>query len=83
MERFLAVYGLSTKGGVALTSITEAMLRVPDSETMDALIEDKITPSNWEKHQGGTSFSLVNASTCAYAYRQCSRQSWPTVGLTA
>jgi RHH-type proline utilization regulon transcriptional repressor/proline dehydrogenase/delta 1-pyrroline-5-carboxylate dehydrogenase len=65
MEHFLAEYGLSTREGVALMCLAEAMLRVPDSETMDALIEDKVAPSDWGKHLGEASSSLVNASTWA------------------
>ena len=45
--------------------LAEALLRVPDSHTIDALIEDKIAPSNWGKHLGKSSSSLVNASTWA------------------
>ena len=41
MEAFLAKYGLSTDEGVALMCLAEAMLRVPDAKTVDALIEDK------------------------------------------
>ena len=44
MESFLAEYGLSTDEGVALMCLAEALLRVPDATTMDALIEDKIAP---------------------------------------
>ena len=65
MEVFLAEYGLSTKEGVALMCLAEALLRVPDAETIDALIEDKIAPSDWGKHLGQSSSSLVNASTWA------------------
>ena len=65
MEHFLAEYGLSTREGVALMCLAEAMLRVPDAETMDALIEDKVAPSDWGKHLGGASSPLVNASTWA------------------
>jgi RHH-type proline utilization regulon transcriptional repressor/proline dehydrogenase/delta 1-pyrroline-5-carboxylate dehydrogenase len=65
MESFLAEYGLSTKEGVALMCLAEALLRVPDAETIDALIEDKIAPSEWGKHLGHSSSSLVNASTWA------------------
>ena len=65
MEYFLAEYGLSTQEGVALMCLAEAMLRVPDAETIDALIEDKIAPSDWGKHLGTASSSLVNASTWA------------------
>lgn len=65
MEVFLAEYGLSTDEGVALMCLAEALLRVPDADTIDALIEDKIAPSNWGKHLGASSSSLVNASTWA------------------
>jgi RHH-type proline utilization regulon transcriptional repressor/proline dehydrogenase/delta 1-pyrroline-5-carboxylate dehydrogenase len=65
MEHFLAEYGLSTREGVALMCLAEAMLRVPDSITIDALIEDKIAPSEWGKHLGTASSTLVNASTWA------------------
>ena len=63
MEVFLAEYGLSTDEGVALMCLAEALLRVPDSETIDDLIEDKIAPSAWGQHLGKSSSSLVNAST--------------------
>jgi len=65
MEVFLAEYGLSTDEGIALMCLAEALLRVPDAETMDELIEDKIAPSDWGKHLGHSTSSLVNASTWA------------------
>ncbi len=65
MEVFLAEYGLSTDEGIALMCLAEALLRVPDADTIDALIEDKIAPSDWGKHLGASSSSLVNASTWA------------------
>ncbi|MEL7471477.1 MAG: proline dehydrogenase family protein, partial [Pseudomonadota bacterium] len=65
MEIFLAEYGLSTAEGVALMCLAEALLRVPDTETIDALIEDKIAPSAWGKHLGHSASPLVNASTWA------------------
>lgn len=65
MEVFLAEYGLSTDEGIALMCLAEALLRVPDSITIDALIEDKIAPSDWGKHLGHSASSLVNASTWA------------------
>ncbi|MEM6304376.1 MAG: bifunctional proline dehydrogenase/L-glutamate gamma-semialdehyde dehydrogenase PutA [Pseudomonadota bacterium] len=65
MEVFLAEYGLSTDEGVALMCLAEALLRVPDADTIDALIEDKIAPSDWGKHLGHSASSLVNASTWA------------------
>ncbi|MGL4309773.1 MAG: bifunctional proline dehydrogenase/L-glutamate gamma-semialdehyde dehydrogenase PutA [Paracoccaceae bacterium] len=65
MEVFLAEYGLSTNEGIALMCLAEALLRVPDAATMDALIEDKIAPSDWGRHLGHSASSLVNASTWA------------------
>ena len=65
MEVFLAEYGLSTDEGIALMCLAEALLRVPDATTMDALIEDKIAPSDWGRHLGKSASSLVNASTWA------------------
>ncbi len=65
MEVFLAEYGLSSGEGVALMCLAEALLRVPDADTMDALIEDKIAPSDWGQHLGQSTSSLVNASTWA------------------
>ncbi len=65
MEVFLAEYGLSTREGVSLMCLAEALLRVPDAETIDALIDDKIAPSDWGRHLGRSSSSLVNASTWA------------------
>ncbi len=65
MENFLGEYGLTTKEGVALMCLAEALLRVPDAQTIDELIEDKISPGNWGKHLGHSESSLVNASTWA------------------
>lgn len=65
MELFLAEYGLSSEEGVALMCLAEALLRVPDTDTMSVLIEDKIAPSAWGKHLGKSHSSLINASTWA------------------
>ena len=65
LEVFLAEYSLSTDEGIALMCLAEALLRVEDTQTIDALIEDKITPSNWSEHLGHSSSPLVNASTWA------------------
>lgn len=63
MDIFMAEYGLSNAEGIALMCLAEALLRVPDPQTIDALIEDKIAPSNWSSHLGRSSSPLVNAST--------------------
>lgn len=63
MEAFLSAYGLSTKEGVALMCLAETLLRVPDADTMDDLIRDKIAPHDWSSHSGSSSSIFVNAST--------------------
>ncbi len=65
MESFLAEYGLATDEGVALMSLAEALLRVPDAETVDALIHDKVGGSNWAGHFGASPNQLVNFSSWA------------------
>ena len=60
MENFLAEYGLTTKEGVALMCLAEALLRVPDSQTIDELIEDKISHGNWWQHLGDSGLSLLH-----------------------
>ena len=47
---FLADYGLGTAEGVALLCLAEALLRIPDAATADALIEDRIVAADWQKH---------------------------------
>ena len=63
MEKFLAQYGLTTKEGVALMCLAEALLRVPDNMTIDALIEDKIGSGKWNEHRGKAASSLINTTT--------------------
>ena len=46
-ESFLRSYGLSTREGVALMCIAEALLRIPDAQTQDALIREKLSSGNW------------------------------------
>ncbi|WP_404364357.1 bifunctional proline dehydrogenase/L-glutamate gamma-semialdehyde dehydrogenase PutA [Marinobacter sp.] len=65
MEKFLAQYGLTTREGVALMCLAEALLRVPDNITIHALIEDKITSGSWGSHVGKASSSLINTATIA------------------
>jgi len=65
MEKFLGEYGLSTKEGVALMCMAEALLRVPDKATISALIEDKVQAGDWSSHLGHSDSSLINSSTWA------------------
>ncbi|MBX2854595.1 MAG: bifunctional proline dehydrogenase/L-glutamate gamma-semialdehyde dehydrogenase PutA [Rhodobacteraceae bacterium] len=63
IDRFMHEYSLSSEEGVALMCLAEALLRIPDADTADALIEDKIGGAQWEKHFGKADSLFVNAST--------------------
>jgi RHH-type proline utilization regulon transcriptional repressor/proline dehydrogenase/delta 1-pyrroline-5-carboxylate dehydrogenase len=63
MESFLQQYDLATPEGVLLMCIAEALLRIPDAATADALIRDKLARGDWERHLGASDSLLVNAST--------------------
>lgn len=65
VESFLQSYGLSTKEGIALLCLAEALLRIPDATTADALIEDTFENGNWKQHLGGSDSMFVNASSWA------------------
>ncbi len=65
IDAFLQEYGLSTQEGVMLMCIAEALLRIPDNDTQERLIRDKIAPADWDKHLGHSRSLLVNASTLA------------------
>lgn len=63
LDAFLYQYDLSSVEGIALMSLAEALLRIPDNETADKLIKDKIASSNWEMHLGKSHAWFVNAAT--------------------
>jgi RHH-type proline utilization regulon transcriptional repressor/proline dehydrogenase/delta 1-pyrroline-5-carboxylate dehydrogenase len=63
LEGFLAEYSLSTHEGIALMCLAEALLRVPDTPTIDDLIEDKIGSARWLEHFDPGNPALVNVST--------------------
>ncbi len=56
-------YSLSSQEGIALMCLAEALLRIPDAETRDALIRDKIAEGDWKSHIGGAKSLFVNAAT--------------------
>jgi RHH-type transcriptional regulator, proline utilization regulon repressor / proline dehydrogenase / delta 1-pyrroline-5-carboxylate dehydrogenase len=62
IEDFLHAYSLSTKEGLALMVLAEALLRVPDSATADRLIEDKLATGDWSAHEIKSNALLVSAS---------------------
>ena len=63
LDAFLQQYDLSSEEGVLLMCIAEALLRIPDADTADRLIADKITSASWKDHLGESDSLFVNAST--------------------
>lgn len=63
IEAFMRQYDLGSEEGVLLMCVAEALLRIPDQETADKLIRDKLGDADWEKHLGQSDSVLVNAST--------------------
>jgi RHH-type transcriptional regulator, proline utilization regulon repressor / proline dehydrogenase / delta 1-pyrroline-5-carboxylate dehydrogenase len=63
VNRFLHQYRLNTQEGVALLALAEAFLRVPDPETADLLIRDKLGTADWSSHAGQSDSLLVNSAT--------------------
>ena len=63
VESFLQEFSLSTREGLALMCLAEALLRTPDEETRDRLIAEKIASADWASHAGRSDSLLVNAST--------------------
>jgi len=63
LEAFMQQYDLSSEEGVLLMCLAEALLRVPDKDTAEKLIRDKLGDADWESHLGRSDSLLVNAST--------------------
>ena len=63
LDAFMQQYDLSSQEGVLLMCIAEALLRIPDADTADELIADKITSAQWRDHLGESDSLFVNAST--------------------
>ncbi len=65
IDAFLHEYALSSQEGVALLCLAEALLRIPDADTVDRLIRDKLGEADWARHLGHSDSVFVNASTWA------------------
>ena len=63
IEAFMRQYDLGSEEGVLLMCVAEALLRIPDPETADKLIRDKLGDADWKRHLGQSDSVLVNAST--------------------
>ncbi|HJS40174.1 MAG TPA: bifunctional proline dehydrogenase/L-glutamate gamma-semialdehyde dehydrogenase PutA, partial [Sphingomicrobium sp.] len=63
IDAFMAAYDLGSDEGIALMCLAEALLRIPDAETADDLIADKLAGPNWSERLGESSSPFVNAAT--------------------
>ncbi|MEL7451619.1 MAG: proline dehydrogenase family protein, partial [Pseudomonadota bacterium] len=63
LDAFLIEYDLSSQEGVVLMCLAEALLRIPDADTADKLIRDKLVSGDWRGHLGASQSLFVNAST--------------------
>lgn len=63
IEAFMRQYDLGSEEGVLLMCVAEALLRIPDQDTADKLIRDKLGEADWKRHLGQSDSVLVNAST--------------------
>ncbi len=63
IDAFMKEYGLSSEEGVILMCLAESLLRIPDADTADQLIAEKITDGHWDRHRGHSDSLWVNAST--------------------
>ncbi len=63
IEAFMRQYDLGSEEGVLLMCVAEALLRIPDADTTDKLIRDKLGEADWKRHMGQSDSVLVNAST--------------------
>ena len=65
LDAFMDEYDLSSREGVVLMCLAEALLRIPDEEVADRLIADKLADADFEQHLGHSDSMFVNATTWA------------------
>jgi RHH-type proline utilization regulon transcriptional repressor/proline dehydrogenase/delta 1-pyrroline-5-carboxylate dehydrogenase len=63
LDAFMAEYGLSNSEGIALMCLAESLMRIPDDQTRNSLINEKLTSASWSKHLGRAESFLVNSAT--------------------
>ncbi len=63
VDALMHEFSLSSEEGVALMCLAEALLRIPDYQTADRLIADKISKGDWRRHLGESPSLFVNAAT--------------------
>ena len=81
VNQFLTEYRLNTAEGVALLSLAEAFLRVPDPETADSLIADKLGDADWRAHAGKSHSKLVNSATWGLVIGRALVSETPDAGI--
>jgi RHH-type proline utilization regulon transcriptional repressor/proline dehydrogenase/delta 1-pyrroline-5-carboxylate dehydrogenase len=67
-DDFLGSYGLDTNEGLAMMRLSEALLRIPDAETANALIHDILKDANWAEHLSGSDSALVKLSSAGLEF---------------
>lgn len=67
IQALMIHYDLATEEGILLMCLAEALLRVPDEETENLLIRDKLTSANWQAHVGASASAFVNMATWGLA----------------
>ena len=65
IDAFMHEFELSSREGVVLMCLAEALLRIPDANTADLLIQEKLSTADWASHLGSSQSAFVNASTLA------------------
>ena len=83
VEGLVKEYSLSSQEGVALMCLAEALLRIPDNATRDALIRDKIAGGDWSTHLGDGNTLFVNAATWGLMVTGRLTASYAEPGLSA
>jgi RHH-type proline utilization regulon transcriptional repressor/proline dehydrogenase/delta 1-pyrroline-5-carboxylate dehydrogenase len=63
LDAFMSEYDLSSSEGIVLMCLAEALLRIPDAETADRLIADKLSDADFKSHLGSSDSLFVNAAT--------------------
>ena len=63
VDALMREFSLSSSEGVALMCLAEALLRIPDAATADALIRDKVSRGDWRAHLGRSQSLFVNAAS--------------------
>lgn len=83
VQELLQEFSLSSKEGIALMWLAEALLRIPDNKTRDALIRDKVAAGDWQLHTGNGSSLFVNAASWGLLITGCLTATRNEAGLGA